>query len=216
MKGYIKGWFKYSICQKNISLLSLNHISCKISKKAVVYQLARMRDVKLGDYSYIGKGSILHNTTIGKYCSISDYIVCGLPNHSTSPISTSPIFTMKKNGTRHSWTNKNLFCTIPNVKIGNDVWIGYRAVIVNNVTIGDGAVIAAGSIVTKDIPPYAIVGGVPAKIIRYRFDEEIRNALLELKWWDIPENILKQNIDLFQKENITIDDLKHLKNGTKN
>ena len=68
--------------------------------------------------------------------------------------------------------------------IGNDVWIGAKAIIRSGVTIGDGAVIGAGAVVTKDVPPYAIVAGVPAKIIRYRFDEELRKALLAAKWWD--------------------------------
>ncbi len=74
--------------------------------------------------------------------------------------------------------------------IGNDVWIGYRAFIKAGVTVGDGAVIGAGAVVTKDVEPYSIVGGVPAKIIRYRFEENIRKQLLDLKWWDLPEKFI--------------------------
>lgn len=210
MNGYISGWFKYSLRQKNISPLALVHRSCEISPKAEIYPMVRMRNVKLGDYSYVGIGSTLHNTTIGKYCSIADKLVSGLPNHSLSLLSTSPLFTMKANGTHHSWTNEELYYTAPNVKIGNDVWIGYGVTIVNNVTVGDGAVIAAGSVVTKDVPPYAIVGGVPAKTIRYRFDEEVCKILLELEWWNFPEDILKVNIHLFQQDKITVDNIEQI------
>ena len=210
MNGYICGWFKYSICRKNISPLSLIHKSCEISKKAEINPMVRMRNVKLGDYSYVGIGSTLHNTTIGRYCSIADKLVCGLPNHSLALLSTSPLFTMRCNGTHHSWTNERLYYTAPDVKIGNDVWIGYGVTIVNNITVGDGAVIAAGSVVTKDVPPYAIVGGVPAKILRYRFDEDVRKALLKLEWWNLPEEVLKQNIELFQKEKLSISDVQNI------
>lgn len=203
MNGYISGWFKYSICQKNISPLALIHRSCEISPKAEIDPMVRMRNVKLDDYSYVGIGSTLHNTTIGRYCSIADKLVSGLPNHSLTLLSTSPLFTMKNNGIHHSWTSEELYYTAPKVKIGNDVWIGYGVTIVNNVTIGDGAVVAAGSVITKDVPPYAIVGGIPAKIIRYRFDEETCKILLSLKWWNLPEEVLKDNINLFQQDKIS-------------
>ena len=77
------------------------------------------------------------------------------------------------------------------VTIGNDVWIGIKATIMPNITIGDGAVIGANAVVTKDVPPYAVVVGVPAKIIKYRFDEEIIKDLLELKWWNYSESFIK-------------------------
>ena len=94
--------------------------------------------------------------------------------------------------------------------IGDDVWVGAGSIIMAGVTIGDGAIIAAGSVVTKDVPPYAIVGGVPAKILRYRFDEGVRKALLKLKWWNLPEEVLKQNIELFQKEKLSISDVQNI------
>lgn len=84
------------------------------------------------------------------------------------------------------------------IVIGNDVWIGYEAVILAGVTVGDGAVIGARAVVTKDVPPYTIVGGVPAKPIRKRFSEDLIAALLELRWWDWPEERLKANLDAIQ------------------
>ena len=83
------------------------------------------------------------------------------------------------------------------ITIGNDVWIGARAVIVSNVTIGHGAVVGAGAVVTRDVSPYAVVGGVPAKIIKMRFNPEQIEKLLEIAWWDWPEERIRSNIDLF-------------------
>ena len=91
-----------------------------------------------------------------------------------------------------AWDNKG------DIVIGNDVWIGYEAVILAGVTVGDGAVIGARAVVTKDVPPYTIVGGVPAKPIRKRFSEDLIAALLELRWWDWPEERLKANLDAIQ------------------
>ena len=95
--------------------------------------------------------------------------------------------------------------------VGNDVWIGAQCVILSGVTIGHGAVIAANSVVTKDVPPYAIVGGSPAKIIRYRFDEEIVNRLLRLEWWHWDLDKIKRNRDLFV-ENLTLETLNNIIN----
>ena len=90
--------------------------------------------------------------------------------------------------------------------IGNDVWIGENAVILGGISIGDGAVIGAGAIVTKDVPPYTIVGGVPAKKIRSRFPDDIVKMLLKIQWWNLEEDILKENIYFFQ-QNLSEDNL---------
>ena len=156
--GYIKGLLK-SLFRSNYSILSFVNSNCVISDKATIYRLSRVNGVKLGDYSYLGRGTVAHNTSFGKFCSVSDYCTFGLAPHPLNNISSSPIFISSKNGTRSSWSKDNVFSTKVKVDIGNDVWIGYRAIVVNNVKIGDGAVIAAGAVVTKDVPPYAIVGG---------------------------------------------------------
>lgn len=204
--GYVKGWMKH-LFNKRISNLSMVYEDCRIAPFGTVYLQARIRGVTLDKYSYIGRGTIIHNATIGKFCSISDYCVIGLPGHCIHTISTSPLFSAIQNGTKSSWVKKNVPLKPISVKIGNDVWIGYRVIIPSNVTIGDGAIIAAGAVVTKDVPPYAIVGGVPAKVIRYRFSQEVRDKLLELRYWDRPDKEIKKNIDLFQKEGILIEDL---------
>ena len=206
--GYIRGWVK-NLFNKRISNLAMVFDDCNIAPLGTVYLQARLSTVTMGNYSYVGRGTIIHNTKIGKFCSISDFCVIGLPSHGMNTISTSPLFSSIRNGTKSSWVQKDMPHTAVDVKIGNDVWVGYRVIIPSNVTIGDGAVIAAGAVVTKDVPPYAVVGGVPAKVLRYRFSQEIIDELLRIKFWDLNDEEIKKNIELFQKDNLTLDDLRH-------
>ncbi len=137
--------------------------------------------------------------TIGKFCSIA----CGAKflmtsaNHAMSSLSTYvfPIFPEEWD---HGMPVTEAWDRRRDIVVGNDVWIGYEAVILSGVTIGDGAIIAARSVVTKDVPPYTIVGGVPAKPIRRRFDQETIDALLGLRWWDWPLEKLSQNLRAIQ------------------
>lgn len=129
----------------------------------------------IGDYTYIGKYCSIPNATIGKYCSIGARCSIGGWQHDYSKKSTSP--RVYREILLQKYVDQIL-----QVQIGNDVWIGDNVVIVKGI-IGDGAVIGAGVVVTKDIPPYAIVAGNPAQIIKYRFDEEQIKCLLKEKWW---------------------------------
>ncbi|MBM6749851.1 CatB-related O-acetyltransferase [Megamonas rupellensis] len=104
---------------------------------------------------------------------------------------------MNKKDVASGWDNKG------DIVIGNDVWIGYKAIILAGVKIGDGAIIGTGALVTKDVPAYSIVGGVPAKIIRKRFSEDIINELEILKWWDWPKQKIAQNIIAIQSGDIS-------------
>lgn len=144
--------------------------------KPILHKSVETLNTKIDDYSYVSNNSIIHNCKIGKFCSIGPNVVIGFGEHPTSFISTSPLFYAANEG----MFNTNLYTTnsfIQNdakkiVQIGNDVWIGANVYIKNGITIGDGAVIGAGAIVTSSVQPYAIVVGVPAKVLRYRFSQE--------------------------------------------
>lgn len=130
----------------------------------------------------------IRNVKIGRYCSVAKHVDIGLSQHPVNWLSIHPrqYFPDYANWSRVTGTNVSVrpFSGESSLtEIGNDVWIGDHVVVMGGVQIGDGAIIAAGSIVTRDVPPYAIVGGVPARVIRYRFDEETVRKLLGLQWW---------------------------------
>ena len=156
----------------------------KSNKVCSPYHLS---EVVIGDYTYVAQNSYIGRTTIGKCCSIGPNLICGWGIHPLDTISTHPMFysTKKQNGMTLSSYDK--IEELKHIEIGNDVFIGANVTILDGVTIGDGAVIGAGAVVSKDIPPYAIAVGCPINVIRYRFSEDIRNKLLEIKWWDFPE-----------------------------
>lgn len=141
---------------------------------------------------------------IGKFCSIA----CGTKflfnsaNHTLNSLSTYPFplffeeWELDPKNVTESWDNKG------DIIIGNDVWIGFEAVILAGVTIGDGTIIGARAVVTKDVAPYTIVGGVPAKPIRKRFDDRTIATLLKMKWWDWPEEKIAQNIQAIKSGDI--------------
>lgn len=206
MLKYFLGLIKYFF-RKGISVFALIDYRSAISDRAKVNHGTKIYDSKINSYSYVGPKTQLINVNIGKFCSIANQCSIGLATHSINNISTSPIFTSKNNGTGYSWTSYNKFQEGHQVNIGNDVWIGTKVIVMGGVNIGNGAIIGAGSIVTKDIPDYAIAVGIPAKVVKYRFNESIIKKLINLKWWDLPVEQLKSNINLFQIENFSQDDL---------
>lgn len=188
-----------SLFCKSLALTSQIEYST-ISKKAKIWGHCKLFFATVGDYTYIGGHCNVIHAHIGKFCSIAGvYSQIGMGKHSLDHISTSSLFTSKKNGTGSRWVEESKFEEYQDIYIGNDVWVGSSVKIMPGVHIGNGAVIGAGAIVTKDVPAYAIVGGVPARLIRYRFPEEVIKALEDSKWWLLPDNVLKENIHLFQK-----------------
>lgn len=150
---------------------------------------------RMGYGSYLGKYSSFSGN-IGRFSSISRYVTTNNGFHpSTNPFATTcPMFysLSKQNGNTFAKQQMfNEFKELPS--IGNDCWIGQNVFITGGVTIGDGAIIYAGAVVTKDIPPYAIAAGIPAKVIKFRYDQETIDFLIKLQWWNMPLNWLRDN-----------------------
>jgi virginiamycin A acetyltransferase len=169
-------------------------------------------NIQIGDYTFyhdfenpldFEKKNVLYHypvnndkLIIGKFCSVAHgtrFLFNGA-NHKLNSLSTYPFAVMYKEWdleipVTDAWDNKG------DIVVGNDVWIGFEAVIMAGVSIGDGAIIASRSVVTKDVEPYSIVGGVPAKLIRKRFSEEQIQKLVEMKWWDWSEELIKDHLD---------------------
>ena len=150
----------------------------------------------MGKRTYAGGGlSMQPMSTVGKFCSIGGSVVIGPSEHPLNRLTTHP-FTYSGANALYGGLEVPEENIIPfpeeviPVNIGNDVWIGEKATILHGLTIGDGAVVGTNAVVTKNVPPYAIVVGNPAKIIRYRFSEEIIQGLLETRWWDFPEDFI--------------------------
>lgn len=191
---------------KRISFFSLWDEGCVVSKKSYLAPGVRLGGTTIGDYSRVRHFSTLHHATVGKFTSISRNVRVGLGMHPLDLISTNSLFySHKNNEIRSDWVREIDFAEHAHTHIGNDVWIGEFAAVCGGVTIGDGAVIATRAVVTKDVPPYAVVGGVPAKVIKYRFEPEIIEKLLAIKWWDLPDDEISNKLNAFTEANISKD-----------
>ena len=169
------------------SLVRSERAACRLGRHTGLQAPYTLHNVDLGDYSYISRNALVANTSIGKFCSIGPNFVCGQGLHPTAALSTHPMFysPARQNGVTLSL--KSQYTESLHTTIGHDVYIGANVFVLDGVTIGHGAVVGAGAVVTKDIPPYAIAVGVPARVVKYRFDPDTIQALLQRAWWDLPD-----------------------------
>jgi acetyltransferase-like isoleucine patch superfamily enzyme len=175
-----------------------------------VYFGTNVSHSSIGRGTYLSKNTNLPSSKIGRYCSIGPEVTVIPGRHPVDTfLSTHPAFYSTACQAGFTYVNKNYF--VENVfadekdgylvEIGNDVWIGARAILLAGVKIGDGAIVAAGSVVTKSVSDFSIVGGVPAKQIRFRFDEDQRKRILNDPWWGKEEKWILNNIDMFKSDN---------------
>ncbi|MBP5456280.1 MAG: antibiotic acetyltransferase [Paludibacteraceae bacterium] len=193
---YKFAFVRNSVLNENVKVGDFSRISDSIFGKGVDLQrFAMIYNSEMGDYSYVGRNFTCWHAKIGKFCSISWNVGIGGANHDYNRISQHAFLYAPQFGILESEPLYDRFNTV--CEVGNDVWIGCNAVICRNVKIGDGAVVAAGAVVTKDVEPYTIVGGVPAKVIKRRCSVELSKKMLRLEWWNLDPLVIKKNIALF-------------------
>ncbi len=186
------------------NILLFQHAKIKnseLSNHVNIYDESVVVNSKIEDYTYLSKNVTINKVNIGKYCSIGQDVLIGLGMHPTNFLSTSPFFYSAS--THHgfkTFSTKQTFEEYKTTTIGNDVWIGARAIILDGIVIGNGAIVAAGSVVTKNVEPYSIVGGVPAKLIKLRFEKETIEKIQNTAWWNWSETEIQKNKHVFNKE----------------
>ncbi len=205
LKLVINFFKRINLSKKNIIIE--NNISMNAAKFSTYNRICKNSSVNnsvFGVFTYIGWNCILNNVEIGAYSSIGPYTEVIYGTHPIDMVSMHPIFysTRKQCGTTFVKENKfdefNFVSgTTKSAVIGSDVWIGYGVKIIEGVSIGNGAVVLAGAVVTKDIEAYSIVGGVPAKHIKYRFDDEMRQLLLSFCWWEKDIQWIENHANVF-------------------
>ena len=170
-------------------------LKTRLDENAMIGDFSKMTYSTMGAFSYIGHNTTVINSDIEKFSSISWGVTIGPEEHDFSRLTNHSFLYSLKSFTLTPYKHYNPF--EKECKIGNDVWIGCNSTILRGVKIGDGAVIGANSLVNKNVPPYAVVVGSPARIVKYRFDPAIIQALLELKWWDMPLEVISEHTELF-------------------
>lgn len=198
----VVGWLRRLISERRLRNRfhdSVIHQGANISsnstlgKYTVLFRDVSLFNTQLGEYSYVQSGSVICNAEIGPYCSIAGGVNIGLAMHPTSMVSTSPVFYDNTQPLPKFFAKTKLFSeNMPRTVIGADVWIGQGSLVKAGVRIGIGAVIGAGAVVTKDVPPYMIAGGNPCRAIRPRFSEELCQKLLDTRWWELDETKLQE------------------------
>jgi acetyltransferase-like isoleucine patch superfamily enzyme len=170
---------------------------CRFAEGVVVGPDTVLRSVEVGRYTYFSPQSRIINCRVGAFCSIGPNIKVGFGRHPTNYVSAYPSFYQPHDYSKADFGINVEFESHLPVRIGNDVWVGAHCLILDGVSIGDGAIIGAGAVVAKDIPPYTLAGGVPAKVIRQRFSDEQVAFLENLRWWDRDLDWLRARAPLF-------------------
>lgn len=179
---FLRAWIKFPTLRVGYDSFVIN---CCCGRFVTVNSRVDIHNTDIGSYTYFAGDSVISNVKIGRFCSFAPGVRAGMGLHPSKYfVSTHPAFFSMRRQAQVTFSDKSYFDELRTIFIGNDVWIGANAVILDGVKIGDGAIIAAGAVVTRDVPPYAVFGGVPAKMIRYRFTQEQIDFLLRDQWWN--------------------------------
>lgn len=192
---------KKSYLGKDVKIGDFSRIeNSQFGRSTDIQRFALIYNSKISDFSYVGRNFTCWHAIIGKFCSISWNVSIGGANHDYHRITQhaflySSQFGILCSDQKAAYDRFNTKC-----EIGNDVWIGCNAVICRGVTIGDGAVIAAGAVVTKDVEPYTIVGGIPATIIKRRCSRTLADRIMKTEWWNLDPEIIKKHFNDFNEK----------------
>lgn len=202
---YFRSWIRDSVLSNKVIVGDLSRItSCFLGEYVRIDRCNLVYHTTVGRYTYTGPFDMIFKAKIGSFSSISYGVTIGPPEHDYNRITTHPFLYD---------ASYDIFCgedILENhkfekaIEIGSDVWIGCNATILRGCKIGDGAIVGANSLVKKDVPPYAIVAGCPARIIKYRFDPNTIEKLQSLKWWEWDIERIRKNKDLFINKQICL------------
>ena len=184
-----------------------------VSPKAVLCHGTCYKDSSIGKYSYVAYNTEILHTRIGNYTSIAGDCHIGTADHPVQWGSSSPVFHKGRNVFGFHFSEHE-YEPFKETEIGHDVWIGTKVVVIAGVKIGHGAVIAAGAVVTKDVPPFEIWGGVPAHFIKSRFRDDVKEQLLKYSYWEWSDNKIKSIASSINNIELFLDDLRKIKDQT--
>jgi len=185
-----------------------------LSNYNVIFRNAVVLGSSLGDHTFIQENALINSATIGKFCSIASGANIGMGRHPLHSVSTHPAFYSASQPIAKTYCKQDSFTPFQKTHVGHDVWIGRNVMIKDGVTIGTGAVVAAGAVVTKNVSEYAVVAGVPARIIKYRFDDAVRAKLLKTEWWNMTDQWLQEHSSLFSDPLRLLDAIEKQRTGT--
>jgi acetyltransferase-like isoleucine patch superfamily enzyme len=171
-------------------------VDCDFEKYVVVFENTKLCNSRIDSYTYIQKNSTVFNAEIGKFCSIASGVSIAPGMHDLTKVTTHPSFYFNTDALPKIFVTEDKLELYKRVHIGHDVWIGEKVVIIDGIKIGNGAVIASGAIVVKDVEPYSVVGGVPARHLKYRFDDETIALFEKSEWWNYSDEWFEKNADM--------------------
>lgn len=176
----------------------------QIGRRCEILANTRIEYAVLGDYSYLGENCDVADAVIGKFTAIANSVRIGAPNHPMGRPSQHRFTYVPEYYEATASRDRDFFADRrgDRVIVGNDVWIGHAAILLPGVSVGGGAVIAAGAVVSRDVAPYTIVGGVPARPIRKRFEDHVAESLARIAWWDWPDELIFERLADFRSEAI--------------